>query len=124
MLAAAPCMSTPKADEDTNESADDPIHDVAQVPDLPARSLHFSCMCDQPGGVALSVTFSVQLPGMVLLLQLLDPRSLCEVLVVPDTDNWHDAMDCEMENLCAHDIYELVPCASGAHTTCLGWVLH
>ena len=33
-------------------------------------------------------------------------------------------MDCEMENLHAHGIYELVPHASGAHTIRLGWVLH
>ena len=126
-LQHASCCSmceTPKADEDTDESADDPIHNVAQVLDLPARSLCFSHMCDQPGGVALSVTFSMQLPGAVLLLQLLDLCSLCKALVAPDTDNWHDTIDCEMENLHAHNIYELVPHVSGAHTIHLSWVLH
>ena len=54
MLAAAPCMSTPKADEDTDESADDPIHNVAQVPDLPARS--FICMTSQ--GVSCHLSLS------------------------------------------------------------------
>ena len=124
MPAAAPRVSTPEADEDTNESADDPIHDVARVPDLPARSLRFGHTRDQPGGVALSIAFSAQLPGAMLLSQLLDPRSLCEALAAPDTDDWHDAMDREMENLRAHDIYELVLRASGAHTIRLSWVLH
>ena len=87
MLAAAPRVSTPKADEDTDESADDPIHDVVQVPDLPARSLHFSCMHDQPGGVAPSITFLARLPGAMLLLQLLDPCSLREVLAAPDAND-------------------------------------
>ena len=124
MPAAAPRVSTPEADEDTDESADDPIHDVAQVPDLPARSLRFGRTCDQPGGVAPSVAFSVQLPGTMLLLQLPDPRSLREALAAPDADNWCDTMDCKMENLHAHDVYELVPRASGAHTIRLSWVLH
>ena len=124
MPAAAPHVSTPEADEDTDESADDPIHDVAQVPDLPARSLCFSHMHNQPGGVAPSVAFLAQLPSVMLLSQLLDPHSLCEALAVPDADDWHDVMDCEMENLCAHNVYELVPCASGAHTIRLSWVLH
>ena len=124
MPAAAPCVSTPEADEDTNKSADDPIHDVARVPDLPARSLCFGCMHDQPGGVAPSVAFLGRLPGAMLLSQLPDPHSLCKVLVVPDPDDWHNVMDCKMENLHAHDIYELVPCVSGAHTIRLGWVLH
>ena len=124
MPAAAPHVSTPEADEDTNESADDPIHDVAQVPDLPARSLCFGCMCDQPGGVALSVAFSARLPGVMLLSQLLDLHSLHEALAAPDANDWRNAMDCEMENLHAHDVYELVPRVSGARTICLGWVLH
>ena len=124
MPAAAPCVSTPEADEDTDESADDPIHDVAQVPDLPARSLRFGRTCDQPGGVALSIAFLGQLPGAMLLSQLPDLRSLCKALAAPDANNWHDAMDCEMENLHAHDVYELVPCVSGARTICLSWVLH
>ena len=124
MLAAAPCMSTPEADGDTYESADDPIHDVAQVLDLPVRSLHFSHTRDQPGGVAPSIAFLVQLPGTVLLSQLLDPCSLHKVLVAPDANDWCDAMDCEMENLHAHDVYELVPRVSGAHTIRLSWVLH
>ena len=87
MLAAAPRVSTPEADEDTDESADDPIHDVAQVPDLPARSLRFGHTRDQPGGVALSVAFLARLPGAMLLLQLLDPHSLREVLAAPDANN-------------------------------------
>ena len=124
MPAAAPCVSTPEADEDTDESADDPIHDVAQVPDLPARSLHFGHTCDQPGGVALSIAFSAWLPGVMLLSQLPDPHSLCEVLVAPDTNDWCDMMDHKMENLHAHNVYELVPHASGACTIRLGWVLH
>ena len=61
---------------------------------------------------------------MMLLLQLPDPRSLCKVLAVPDANDWHNVMDHKMENLHAHDIYELVPHASGAHTICLSWVLH
>ena len=124
MPAAAPRVSTPEADEDTDESADDPIHDVARVPDLPARSLHFSCTRDQPGGVALSVTFLAQLPGAMLLSQLLDPCSLREALAAPDANNWRNTMDREMENLRAHDVYELVPHASGARTIRLSWVLH
>ena len=60
----------------------------------------------------------------MLLSQLPDPRSLREALAVPDADNWRDAMGCEMENLRAHDVYELVPRASGARTIRLGWVLH
>ena len=124
MPAAAPRVSTPEADEDTNESADDPIHNVAQVPDLPARSLCFGHTCDQPGGIAPSVAFSARLPGAMLLSQLLDLHSLCKVLAAPDADDWHNAMDCKMENLHAHDVYELVPCASGACTIRLGWVLH
>jgi hypothetical protein len=51
MPVAAPCVSTPEADEDTDESADGPVHDVARVPDLPARSLHSGRTRDQPGGV-------------------------------------------------------------------------
>ena len=81
-------------------------------------------MCDQPGGVALSVAFSAQLPGVMLLSQLPDPHSLREALAAPDADDWCDAMDCKMENLRAHDVYELVLHASGAHTICLSWVLH
>ena len=124
MPAAAPRVSTPEADEDTDKSADDPIHDVAQVPDLPVRSLRFSHMRNQPGGVALSIAFLGQLPGAMLLSQLPDLHSLCEALAAPDPDDWHDVMDCKMENLRAHDVYELVLRASGAHTIHLGWVLH
>ena len=124
MPAAAPCVSTPEADEDTNESADDPIHNVAQVPDLPARSLHFSHMHNQPGGVTPSVAFSARLPGVMLLSQLPDPCSLRKALAAPDADDWHNAMVCKMENLHAHDVYELVLRAPGARTIRLGWVLH
>ena len=60
----------------------------------------------------------------MLLSQLPDPRSLREALAAPDADDWRDAMDREMENLRAHDVYELVPRASGARTIRLGWVLH
>ena len=124
MPAAAPRVSTPKADEDTDESADDPIHNVAQVLDLPARSLCFSHTCDQPGGVAPSVAFLAWLPGAMLLSQLLDLRSLHKALAAPDADDWHNTMDCKMENLRAHDIYELVLHVSGARTIRLSWVLH
>ena len=33
-------------------------------------------------------------------------------------------MDCEMENLRSHDVFDLVPRASGMRTLRLGWVLH
>ena len=60
----------------------------------------------------------------MLLSQLLDLCSLCKALAAPDANDWHNAMDCKMENLHAHDVYELVPHASGACTICLSWVLH
>ena len=60
----------------------------------------------------------------MLLSQLLDLRSLHEALVAPDADDWHNAMDRKMENLHAHNVYELVPRASGARTIRLSWVLH
>ena len=88
------------------------------------RSDVFNHMHDQPGGVAPSITFLAWLPGTVLLSQLLDPDSLCKALAVPDADDWCNVMDCKMENLCAHNIYELVPHVSGACTIHLSWVLH
>lgn len=56
---------------------------------------------------------------MVLESQLVDPHLVRKVLATPDADDGHDMMNQEMENLHAHDIYELVPCMSGIHTICL-----
>lgn len=38
-----PCIHTPVVDESTNKSADYPIYDIVQVPDLLARSLRSGC---------------------------------------------------------------------------------
>jgi Reverse transcriptase (RNA-dependent DNA polymerase) len=47
-----------------------------------------------------------------------------EAMAAPDADGWKDAMDREIENLKAHDVYELVPHTSSMRTLKLGWVLH
>ena len=47
-----------------------------------------------------------------------------KAMAAPDTDGWRIAMDIEMENLCSHDIYEMVPQVLGMCTLRLGWVLH
>ena len=70
------------------------------------------------------VTLSTGLPGGIQLSQLPDPRNMREAMAAPDADAWREAMDREMENLMSHDVYELVPHASGIRTLRLGWVLH
>ena len=43
----------------------------------------------------------------------------------PDTDQWKEATDREMEGLKSHDVYELVPRTNGMGATLkLGWVPH
>jgi Reverse transcriptase (RNA-dependent DNA polymerase) len=70
------------------------------------------------------IAFSAALPGGIQLSQRPDPRSVREVMASPDADGWKNAMDQEIENLKAHNVYELVPYASGMRTLTLGWVLH
>ena len=45
-------------------------------------------------------------------------------MVVSDAAGWVDVMDCEMDNLSTHDVYELVLHMLGMRTIRLSWVLH
>ena len=45
-------------------------------------------------------------------------------MAAPDAEGWKEAMDQEMKDLKDHDVYELVPRATGIRTLRLGWVLH
>ena len=70
------------------------------------------------------IAFSAGLPGGIQLSRLPDPRNVREAMAAPDAEGWRYAMDKEMKNPRDHDVYELVPRASGIRTLRLGWVLH
>jgi hypothetical protein len=122
LIVRLPGRNMPAAVSD-DELAEHPAQDVARVPDFPARSLRSGRMRREPGG-DINVAFSAGLPGAVLGSQLADPRTVREALAAPDADDWRTAMDREMDNLRAHDVFELVPREPGTRTIRLGWVLH
>ena len=43
-----------------------------------------------------------------------------KAMAAPDTDGWRIAMDIEMENLCSHDMYEMVSTSAGGAPYALG----
>jgi hypothetical protein len=110
--------------EDIASINEGPINDVTCVLDFPEKSLHFGCTHEEPGGESCAVTFTAGLPGGIQLTNLPDPQSMHEAMAAPDADGWREAMDREMENLCSHNVYELVPRTPGMCTLRLGWVLH
>ena len=71
-----------------------------------------------------NVVFSARLPGGIELSQMPGPRSVREAMAASNAAGWVDMMDCEMDNLCTHDVYELVLCTLGMHAIHLSWVLH
>jgi len=109
-------------------------NDVTYVPDYPAGSTRSGLTRGEDvdegdamltlEGDSRPVAFSAGLPNGILLSQLPDPRSEREAMAAPDTVGWRDAMDREMDNLCSHDVYDLVPRAPGLRTLRLGWDLH
>ena len=70
------------------------------------------------------IAFSAGLPSGIQLSQLPNPCNVREVMAAPDAEGWRYTMDKEMKNLRDHNVYELVPRASGIRTLRLGWVLH
>ena len=68
--------------------------------------------------------FSAGLLGGIQLLQLPDPRDVCEAMAAPDADGWKEEMDQGIANLRSHNVYELVPRVRGMRTLHLGWILH
>jgi hypothetical protein len=75
-----------------------PVHDVAHVPDYPARSTCSGLTRNGGGGAMLildeaadpPITFSAGLPGGIQLSQLSDLRNVHEAMAAPDTDGWKD----------------------------------
>ena len=98
--------------------------DVALIPDYPERSTQLGLTQGGGNSFLAQVVFSAGLPGGIQLSSLPDPRSVHKAMAAPDADGWKDAMDREMENLCTHDVYEMVPRVPGMHTLRPGWVLH
>ena len=119
-----PVAST--ADESSNSGSSDdlPMHNVAHVPDFPKQSLCSGHMRGEPGGEMCNVAFSACLPGGIELSQMPGPHSVREAMAASDAAGWVDVMDCEMDNLHTHNVYELVPHTSGMRAIRLSWVLH
>ena len=97
---------TPATSAGSDSSVDELVHNVAHVLKISLRSGRQR----EPGGEVCDVAFSAGLPGGVQLSQLPTVR---EAMAAPDSDGWWEAMDREMENLKSHDVYQLVPHASG-----------
>ena len=103
---------------------------MSYVPDLPVRSTRPGLTPDGRvrGGATLAVdddahspiVFSANLLGGIQLSQLPNLRSVREAMAAPDAEGWRDAMDREMKNINPHDVYALVPRASGMRTFRLG----
>lgn len=66
-------------------------------------------MCD--------VELLAHLADSIQFSQMPDPCSMCKAMAASDATGWVDVMDCEMVNLCTHNVYELVPCVSAMHTS-------
>ena len=122
--ANTPAASTADESSDSGSSDDRPMHDIAHVLNFPKRSLHSGHMRGEPGGDMCDVAFSARLPGGIELSQMPDPRSVHKAMAASDATGWVDVIDREMDNLCTHDVYELVPRTSGMRTIRLGWVPH
>lgn len=107
------CVNTPvasTANKSSNSGSSDncPMHNIVHVLDFLKRSLHSGHTHSEPGGDMCNMAFSAHLPSGIELSQVPDPCSVHEAMVASDATGWVDTMDCEMDNLHTHNVYELV----------------